>query len=76
MKKWQLCFCHLNIPDKRRVVSGAALSAAYDFFIERQCLWGFPHPSGANGHRHQQFASNYPLMKNIVHRFFSSNLLQ
>lgn len=24
---------------------------------EWYCLWGFPHPSGANGHRHQQFAA-------------------
>ncbi|MBB6733199.1 hypothetical protein [Cohnella zeiphila] len=23
----------------------------------RLCLWGFPHPSGANGHRYRQFAS-------------------
>lgn len=22
---------------------------------EDRCLWGFPHPSGANGHRHRQF---------------------
>ncbi len=24
----------------------------------RRCLWGFPHPSGANGHRFKQFASH------------------
>lgn len=23
---------------------------------QRRCLWGFPHPSGANGHRFKQFA--------------------
>lgn len=23
---------------------------------ERNVLWGFPHPSGANGHRHRQFS--------------------
>lgn len=25
---------------------------------EAQCLLGFPHPSGANAHRHEQFATN------------------
>ncbi|MNG08705.1 hypothetical protein D3C84_920820 [compost metagenome] len=30
---------------------------------EERCLWGFPHPSGANGHRHRQFAAHYQDMK-------------
>ncbi len=25
---------------------------------DQRCLWGFPHPSGANGHRFKQFASH------------------
>lgn len=32
----------------------------------QHCLWGFPHPSGANGHRHSQFNSNSNEMKRIV----------
>jgi hypothetical protein len=31
-----------------------------------QCLGGFPHPSGANGHRHKQFACHQEHMKNII----------
>jgi len=28
-----------------------------------RCLFGFPHPSGANGHRHQQFATHRQQLK-------------
>jgi len=31
-----------------------------------QCLWGFPHPSGANGHRLKQFAIHQDHMKTII----------
>jgi len=37
---------------------------------EERCLWGFPHPSGANGHRHRQFAEHYPFMKERVKACF------
>ncbi|GAB6991132.1 hypothetical protein JCM16418A_31820 [Paenibacillus pini] len=30
------------------------------------CLWGFPHPSGANGHRHKQFADHKTDMQQIL----------
>jgi len=33
-------------------------------------LTGFPHPSGANGHRHKQFAANKEKMRNIIPEFF------
>jgi len=33
---------------------------------DEQCLWGFPHPSGANGHRHKQFARHQDQMKNRI----------
>ncbi|MEK3719862.1 hypothetical protein [Paenibacillus sp. FSL H8-0034] len=40
--------------------------------IERQsCLSGFPHPSGANGHRLQQLKTNLPLLKKQVIQFFN-----
>ena len=29
-------------------------------------LWGFPHPSGANGHRHKQFAAHQEQMRNRI----------
>jgi hypothetical protein len=35
-----------------------------------QCLWGFPHPSGANGHRHKQFAGHQDHMKNMIKALF------
>lgn len=35
-----------------------------------QCLWGFPHPSGANGHRHTQFAANQARMKAVIKSYF------
>jgi hypothetical protein len=31
-----------------------------------RCLWGFPHPSGANGHRHAQFSSRAEKMRTII----------
>lgn len=37
---------------------------------EKQCLFGFPHPSGANGHRKKQFALNKEQMKSKVKEFF------
>lgn len=30
------------------------------------CLWGFPHPSGANGHRKKQFRQNYEAMRTAL----------
>ncbi|KQL46849.1 hypothetical protein AN963_18310 [Brevibacillus choshinensis] len=35
-----------------------------------QCLWGFPHPSGANGHRHKQFAAHQARMKVAIQNYF------
>lgn len=31
-----------------------------------RCLWGFPHPSGANGHRQKQFAGNKESMRDQI----------
>jgi hypothetical protein len=36
-----------------------------------RCLWGFPHPSGANGHRHRQFASASGRMRDEMKVFFA-----
>ncbi|MFB8374118.1 hypothetical protein [Paenibacillus taichungensis] len=34
--------------------------------VERKILWGFPHPSGANGSRVKQFLHNKAEMQNIL----------
>lgn len=36
---------------------------------EEQCLKGFPHPSGANGHRFTQFEQNKEKMKKIIKNY-------
>ncbi|ANS76238.1 hypothetical protein AWM70_17985 [Paenibacillus yonginensis] len=37
---------------------------------EEQCLWGFPHPSGANGHRVRQFNEQRGSMREIIRAYF------
>lgn len=37
---------------------------------KEQCLFGFPHPSGANGHRKNQFLDNKDNLINIVNNYF------
>jgi hypothetical protein len=37
----------------------------------RRWLWGFPHPSGANGHRHRQFAAHRADLKRQVANWFA-----
>lgn len=38
---------------------------------ESQILKGFPHPSGANGHRFKQFESNQESMMHQIEGWFS-----
>lgn len=35
-----------------------------------QCLFGFPHPSGANGHRHKQFARHQEEFRHVLCNWF------
>lgn len=37
---------------------------------KKQCLFGFPHPSGANGHRKVQFEQNKSNLLTIVENYF------
>lgn len=37
---------------------------------DKQCLFGFPHPSGANGHRIKQFENNKENLKQIIENYF------
>lgn len=40
---------------------------------KEQCLLGFPHPSGANGHRKKQFQENKANLLDIVNQWFENN---
>ncbi|WP_139490874.1 hypothetical protein [Brevibacillus dissolubilis] len=51
-----------------RVLRGVVADGLAD---ERQCLFGFPHPSGANGHRHKQFATRQEEMRRRVREFLT-----
>lgn len=37
-----------------------------------RCLLGFPHPSGANGHRKRQFAERREMLKRKANEWFCS----
>jgi hypothetical protein len=56
----------LIIPLGKTVEMGLHLLERANKVDAQQCLWGFPHPSGANGHRHAQFTSNLSQMKNKI----------
>ena len=40
---------------------------------EEQCLLGFPHPSGANGHRKKQFEENKMKLLMMVEEYFKNS---
>ncbi|PZE19838.1 uracil-DNA glycosylase family protein [Paenibacillus xerothermodurans] len=56
----------LLIPLGRAVQDILRLLAAAGVIQERRCLWGFPHPSGANGHRHRQFEEAFGEMRRTI----------
>ncbi|PLR94145.1 hypothetical protein [Bacillus sp. T33-2] len=60
----------LFIPLGRSVEGVLGSMIAEGLIKQNQCLSGFPHPSGANGHRTQQFESNKQKMKKIICSFF------
>ena len=41
-----------------------------DFILKEQCLLGFPHPSGANGHRKRQFQEDKCNLLSVIENFF------
>lgn len=51
---------------------GKIVESAFLYLVQEgqlntdQCLWGFPHPSGANGHRHKQFACHQDQMRKKI----------
>jgi hypothetical protein len=53
----------LIIPLGKTVEQGLRLLEKAHKVDDQQCLWGFPHPSGANGHRHSAFNAVLSQMK-------------
>jgi len=57
---------------------GKSVGEVLKFMIEEnlikkeQCLLGFPHPSGANGHRKRQFAENKEQLLEKIDKYFNS----
>lgn len=62
----------LVIPLGRTVEGTLRLLVRDGGLKESQCLWGFPHPSGANGHRHRQFAERREEMERRMADYFRS----
>lgn len=57
----------LIIPLGKTVESILQLLVSAGELDKQRCLWGFPDPSGANGHRYKQFASQQEQMVKILH---------
>jgi hypothetical protein len=57
---------------------GRAVEQCLDFLVRRQqlprerCLFGFPHPSGANGHRARQFSERRGELHRVLREWFAS----
>lgn len=68
-----------NVKDSLIIPMGKAVADVLDVLIskglvdKRRCLLGFPHPSGANGHRKKHFEERRELMAVTVEDWFSSN---
>jgi hypothetical protein len=52
----------LVLPLGKAVEGCLRILMAADQLNERRCLFGFPHPSGANGHRAAHFRENQPAL--------------
>ena len=65
-----------NMKNTLIIPLGKAVEEVLEFMIseklikEEQCLLGFPHPSGANGHRKKQFEENKENLLNKVNCYF------
>ena len=70
-----------TIQDAIYVPLGKAVTTALDHLADlgrldrSRCLLGFPHPSGANGHRAKQFEKNRVDLSNQVKRALASSCL-
>jgi hypothetical protein len=59
----------LVIPLGKAAQDAVTLLAADDLIGTAQCLTGFPHPSGANGHRARQYTANLESLADQVTRW-------
>jgi hypothetical protein len=59
----------LLIPLGKAVEEVVRTLAAEGLVHSRQCLWGFPHPSGANGHRRKHFAKAFNQLQETISGF-------
>jgi hypothetical protein len=62
----------LVIPLGKAAQDAVALLAADGLVTPGQCLIGFPHPSGANGHRARQYVANREALADQVGRWAAS----
>lgn len=60
----------LIIPLGKAVEEVLSMMIEEDLLKEEQCLLGFPHPLGANGHRKIQFEQNKDKLVTIVEAYF------
>lgn len=63
----------LIIPLGKAVEDVLRLMVEKNIIEEKQCLFGFPHPSGANGHRKEEFNKNEYLLIDKINLYFSNN---
>lgn len=61
----------LIIPLGKAVEEVLELMIGEGLIKKEQCLLGFPHPSGANGHRKKQFEENKGNLLNIINNYFN-----
>jgi len=60
------------VSDALIIPLGKTVEGVLDYLVQAEklgadrCLWGFPHPSGANGHRHKQFADHQDDMRRKI----------
>lgn len=60
----------LIIPLGKAVEEVLELMISDNLIKREQCLLGFPHPSGANGHRKIQFENNKENLINIINEYY------
>lgn len=64
----------LIIPLGKSVEEILRLLISENIITEDQCLLGFPHPSGANGHRKKQFEFNKIQLQEKIYKFIIENI--
>jgi len=64
-----------KLPNALYIPLGKAVEEVLEYMVKNnlikkeQCLFGFPHPSGANGHRKQIFLENKERLLNIINNY-------